>query len=75
MSKQTKTSDLNFEQAFEELQTVIGGLEAGEKPLEEALALFERGQALYQRCTELLDKAELQVQQLTESGELKDFAE
>jgi exodeoxyribonuclease VII small subunit len=75
MSKQTKTSELNFEQAFEELQTVIGSLEAGEKPLEEALTLFERGQALYQRCTELLDKAELQVQQLTESGELKDFVE
>jgi exodeoxyribonuclease VII small subunit len=75
MSEQTKTSELDFEQAFEELQTVIGSLESGEKPLEEALALFERGQALYQRCTELLDKAELKVQQLSETGDLSSFSE
>jgi exodeoxyribonuclease VII small subunit len=75
MSEQTKTSDLDFEQAFEELQTVISILESGEKPLEEALALFERGQALYQRCTALLDKAELKVQQLSESGDLSSFTE
>jgi exodeoxyribonuclease VII small subunit len=75
MSEQTKTEELNFEQAFEELQTVIGSLESGEKPLEEALALFERGQALYQRCTELLDKAELKVQQLSETGDLSSFTE
>jgi exodeoxyribonuclease VII small subunit len=75
MSEQTKTSELNFEQAFEELQTVIGSLETGEKPLEEALALFERGQALYQRCTELLDKADLKVQQLSETGDLSSFSE
>lgn len=75
MSEKTKPSDLNFEQAFEELQTVIGSLEAGEKPLEEALALFERGQSLYQRCTELLDKADLKVKQLSEAGDLSSFVE
>lgn len=75
MSEQTKTSELDFEQAFEELQTVIGSLETGEKPLEEALGLFERGQALYQRCTELLDKADLKVQQLSDKGDLSSFSE
>jgi exodeoxyribonuclease VII small subunit len=75
MSEQTNPEELSYEQAFEELQTVIGSLESGEKPLEEALALFERGQALYQRCTELLDKAELKVQQLSESGDLSSFTE
>ena len=75
MSKKSKITELNFEEAFEELQTVIGELEASEKPLEESLAMFERGQALYQRCTELLDKAELKVQQLSEAGELKNFTE
>lgn len=75
MPDSIKTSQMNFEEAFAELQTVIESLEAGEKPLEEALTLFKRGQALYLRCTELLDKAELQVQQLTESGELKDFVD
>ena len=37
MSKQTEISEQNFEQAFEELQTVISSLEGGEKPLEESL--------------------------------------
>jgi exodeoxyribonuclease VII small subunit len=68
-------SEMSYEQAFEALQEVIGSLETGEKPLEEALALFERGQALYQRCNQLLDQAELRLQQLSESGELEDFVE
>jgi exodeoxyribonuclease VII small subunit len=67
------TDSLSYEQAFEELQTVIAELEAGDKPLEETLALYERGQALYQRCTSLLDKAELKVQQINENGKLEDF--
>ena len=49
-------------------------LEAGELPLEEALTLFERGQALAARCGQLLDQAELKVKQLTaEGGALEDF--
>ena len=74
MSAHTDVKELNYEQAFEALQTVIAELEAGEKPLEETLALYERGQTLYQRCTDLLDKADLKLQQLTENGEFKDFA-
>ena len=48
-----KIEELSYEQAFEQLQTLIEALESGEKPLEETLALYERGQALYQRCLEL----------------------
>jgi exodeoxyribonuclease VII small subunit len=73
MAKETPVEELNYEQALKELETIVVGLESGEHPLDEALALFERGQVLYQRCTELLDKAELKVRQLTEEGELKDF--
>jgi exonuclease VII small subunit len=36
--------------------------------LEEALALFERGQLLAARCTELLEVAELKLQQLTSAA-------
>jgi len=73
MAKETPVEELNYEQALEELETIVASLESGEHPLDEALALFERGQTLYLRCTELLDKAELKVKQLTEEGELKDF--
>lgn len=68
-----KIEELSYEQAFEQLQTLIGELESGEKPLEETLSLYERGQALYQRCLELLEKAELKVQQLDAEGKLSDF--
>jgi exodeoxyribonuclease VII small subunit len=75
LSKKIETSDLNFEQSFEELQNVISELEAGDKALEQSLIMYERGQALYQRCTELLNQAELKVQQISESGEREDFIE
>jgi exodeoxyribonuclease VII small subunit len=73
MAKDTPVGELTYEQALGELETIVTALESGEHPLDEALALFERGQLLYQRCTELLDRAELKVKQLTEEGELKDF--
>ena len=58
---------LNYEEAFAELEGIVAALETGDQPLEEALALFERGQLLTKHCAELLAKAELKVQQL--SGE------
>jgi len=61
-------ADLTYEQAFQELEAVVRQLEAGEGSLEEALALFERGQLLAARCTELLSVAELKLQQLTSEG-------
>jgi exodeoxyribonuclease VII small subunit len=56
---------LTYEDAFAELEEIVAALESGEQPLEEALALFERGQKLSKQCTELLAKAELKVQELT----------
>jgi len=70
-----KIDELSYEQAFDQLQSLIAQLESGEKPLEETLALYERGQALYQRCLDLLEKAELKVQQLDQDGKLSDFEE
>jgi exodeoxyribonuclease VII small subunit len=63
---------LTFEQAFEELESLVQQLEAGQLALEEALTLFERGQALAARCGALLDTAELKVKQLA-GGKLSDF--
>ena len=61
---------LIYEAAFAELETIVTELETGEKPLEESMLLFERGQALIKHCTEMLEKAELKVQTLT--GEAPD---
>jgi len=64
--------ELPFEAAFAELEAIVAQLEAGQLPLEESLALFERGQALAARCGQLLENAELKVKQLVGS-ELEDF--
>jgi exodeoxyribonuclease VII small subunit len=75
MNKDLDLNALSYEQAFEELKTVIDQLEAGDKPLEETLALYERGQTLFRHCTTLLEQAELKVQQLNADGTTDDFEE
>jgi len=47
-------SGLSYEQARDELVRVVGQLEQGSATLEESLALWERGEALAQRCEEWL---------------------
>lgn len=66
--------ELTYEEAFAELETIVNTLEgdATQNLLEDAMALFERGQALVKRCSELLDGAELKVRQLS-GTELSEF--
>lgn len=47
-------SELSFEQARDELTQVVQSLEQGAPTLEESLQLWERGEALAQRCEEWL---------------------
>jgi exodeoxyribonuclease VII small subunit len=56
---------LTFEEAYRELEATVQRLEAGDLTLEEAIALYERGMRLARHCSDALDAAELQVQQLT----------
>jgi exodeoxyribonuclease VII small subunit len=63
--KARAVEELTFEAAFEELEALVRQLEEGALTLDEALGLFERGQALSARCQQLLETAELKVQQLT----------
>jgi exodeoxyribonuclease VII small subunit len=55
---------MRYEEAFQALEEIVYGLETNSKTLEEALALYERGQALAAHCAALLDQAELRVRQL-----------
>jgi exodeoxyribonuclease VII small subunit len=56
---------LSFEEAFERLEAAVAALQDGQMPLERALQLYEEGMKLAQHCNELLQKAELRVQQLS----------
>ncbi|MCG3208104.1 MAG: Exodeoxyribonuclease 7 small subunit [Anaerolineae bacterium] len=66
---------LTFEQAYRQLEETVQKLEAGNLPLEESLALYRRGMALAERCSRVLDEAELSIKTLTAAGELEDFEE
>ena len=70
--KQNPIEKLTYEQAFSELETIIAALESEERTLDESLSHFERGQALAKYCSELLEKAELKIQQLI-GEDLVDF--
>jgi exodeoxyribonuclease VII small subunit len=56
---------LPFERAIEELESIIKRLEEGKVPLEESVKIYERGEALKQRCEELLRQAEARVEKIT----------
>ncbi len=59
--------ELTYEEAMAELEGIVDSLEDGQSPLEDAMKLFERGQALVTQCGALLESAQLKVQKL--SGE------
>ncbi len=56
---------LPFERAIEELETIVKRLEEGKVPLEESVAIYERGEVLKKRCEELLRAAEARVEKIT----------
>ena len=57
---------LTFEQAEAELRAIVERLESGDVGVDEAIALWERGEALYEICRERLDSAEGKVEELAE---------
>lgn len=60
-----EVKQLSFERAIEELESIVRRLEDGKVPLEESVAIYERGEALKQRCEELLRQAEARVDKIT----------
>ncbi|MDP6793153.1 MAG: exodeoxyribonuclease VII small subunit [Anaerolineales bacterium] len=65
MGKKLKTESLSFEDALNELESVVAQLEAGQLSLQESLTLYQRGQQLSQRCNALLDAAQSQIESET----------
>lgn len=60
---------LSFEEAFAQLEASVAALQDGQMPLERALHYYEEGMKLAHHCNELLQKAELRVQQLGTNDE------
>lgn len=54
-----------FERAIDELESIVKRLEEGKVPLEESVAIYERGEVLKARCEDLLRQAEARVEKIT----------
>jgi exodeoxyribonuclease VII small subunit len=60
------SQDPTFEAARDELEAIVRKLEDGQTSLDEALALWERGEQLHELCRAKLDQAEQRVAELLE---------
>jgi exodeoxyribonuclease VII small subunit len=68
----TASQPASFESALAELDSLVGTLESGQLPLQDALAAYKRGAELLAFCQAALKEAQLQVEVL-EKGVLKAF--
>lgn len=55
-------SDMSFEEALRALQQVVRQLEDGEVPLDQSIALYERGEKLRAACQARLDAAQARIE-------------
>ena len=56
---------LPFEKALAELEEIVRRLERGDVPLEDSIAIYERGEALKKHCEALLKKAAARIEKIT----------
>ena len=54
-------SEKSFEELQRELEEIVTRLERGDVPVDDAIALFRRGEELYRECVVRLQGAELQI--------------
>lgn len=66
MAKEAKTE--TFEKSLESLEELVRELEAGDKGLDESLALFEKGVTLSKELSKRLEEAKTKVEALSKEG-------
>lgn len=66
--KPSDIGKLSFEQALKELEDIVGRLERGAVPLEESIAIYERGAALRAHCEAKLKDAEARIEKIVLAG-------
>jgi exodeoxyribonuclease VII small subunit len=58
------SAEPGFEDAQRELEEIVQRLESGQASLDEAIALWERGEELYRLCAAKLDSAQGRIDEL-----------
>ena len=64
---------MTFEDAMDELESIVNALDKGDVSLDEAIAAYDRGSVLKDHCEKKLNQAKMKVEtiQSEENGELK----
>lgn len=59
---------LSFEEALKQLESIVNQLEQNDITLEDSVKLYEEGVKLSKFCTEVLEDAELRIEQVNEAN-------
>lgn len=71
----TPAADLTYEQARDELITIVGELETGKESLDDAMNLWERGEELAAHCENFLNSARERIRAKQEAAETEESQE
>jgi exodeoxyribonuclease VII small subunit len=64
----TTPDQLPFEEALQQLETIVEAMESGDLPLESMLARYEEGVKLARQCQVKLEEAGQKIQQLEKNA-------
>ncbi|GAB1421381.1 hypothetical protein MASR2M15_15410 [Anaerolineales bacterium] len=62
---------MSFETAYARLQDIVSQMEGEQLALDEMMRLFREGQSLASFCQQLLDNAQLEIEEIVDSGQMK----
>ncbi|MEP1230336.1 MAG: exodeoxyribonuclease VII small subunit [Litorimonas sp.] len=65
----TKITDMSFEMALAELETIVERLERGDAPLEASIEIYQRGAKLKAHCEGKLKDAQMKVEKIVLDGQ------
>jgi exodeoxyribonuclease VII small subunit len=65
MTEPKKIEEMSFEDALQELETLIRNMESGQTKLDESIQAYERGIALKSHCEKRLKDARLKIEKIT----------
>ena len=63
--EKTQDGEPSFEEALRSLEEIVHKLESGEAPLDESIALYERGNMLRDVCQNRLDAAKARIEAIS----------
>lgn len=64
-------ADMSFEEALRALEITVRSLESGDVPLDESIALYERGEELRKACQKRLDAAQAKIDKIVQGSDGK----